>query len=129
MANLLGGDIQLPPVLDAACYDTSDRGPAANSGLLAHKGIGDAVVLEEIVRQGEAGEQPRGVLTRLRTYSLTADDADWLILLQVDKLPNAHRGRVGEKAMYLFSTHNEERARGKKNSDRVTIRAAGQSRI
>ena len=46
VVNLRGDDIQLPPVLDAACYDKSERGPAANHGLLVHDAFNDAVVLE-----------------------------------------------------------------------------------
>ena len=53
VVNLLGGDLQLPPVLDAACYDKSERGPAFHRGLFAHDALGEAVVLDEIVRQGE----------------------------------------------------------------------------
>ena len=42
VVNLLGDDLQLPPVLDAPCYDRTRRGPAANHGLLAHDGFRDA---------------------------------------------------------------------------------------
>ena len=46
VVNPIGGDIQLPPVLDSARYDTSGSGPAANHGLLVSSGFGDSVVLE-----------------------------------------------------------------------------------
>ena len=108
VVNLLGDDLQLPPVLDAACYDKSERGPAANRGLVVHDGFDEAVVLSEIVRQGEGDGMLRGVLTRLRIYSLTEEDADWLMSLQLDKLHPLQRAWVEEKALYLFPTHSEE---------------------
>ena len=61
---------------------------------------------------GRAGDI-RGVLTRLRIYSLTEDDADWHMSLHVDRLTRAHRVWVGGKAMYLLPTQNEEWARSK----------------
>ena len=60
VVNLLGVDLQLPPVLDAACYDKAERGPAANRGLFVHDAFDEAVVLDEIVRQGEGDEWLRG---------------------------------------------------------------------
>ena len=84
VVNLLGRNIRRPRFVDAACYDTSGRGPGAVFGLLAH------VVLEEVVRKGEWGDLLRGVLTRLRTYNVTEDDADRTTSTQVNKLPNSH---------------------------------------
>ena len=71
VVNLLGVDLQLPPVLDAACYDKAERGPAANRGLFVREAFNDATVLGVIARQGEGGERLRGAPTRLRTFSLT----------------------------------------------------------
>ena len=55
----------------------------------------------------------RGVLTRLRAGSLTEESADWLMSLQVDKIPPNLCERVAAKGMYLFSTHKEEWRRNK----------------
>ena len=58
-------------------------------------------MLSEIMRQGEGDEALRGVLTRLRTYSLTEEDADWLMSLQVDKIRTELREWVADKGIYL----------------------------
>ena len=101
--NLLGGRLPAPPVLDAPCYDRAPRGPSANRGLLAHDSFGDAVSLTEIARQGPGDECLRGVLTRLRTYSLKEEDADWAMSLQVDKIRPDLREWVADNGLYLFS--------------------------
>ena len=82
----MGGNFQLPPVLEAPCYDRAPRGPAANRGLLARDSFGDDSLLTEIARQGPGDERLRGVLTRLRTYSLTEEDGGWPTSLQIDKI-------------------------------------------
>ena len=49
--NFLGGDLQLPPALDAPCYDGCERGPMANRAPAVHDGFGGADFLREIERQ------------------------------------------------------------------------------
>ena len=110
---LLGDDIQLSAVLDAARYDKSERGPAANRGLLVHDTFDEAVVLKGTVRQGEGEERQMGVSTRLRTYSLTEGGADWFASLQVGRIRALHMAWVGGKALFLFSARKEEWLRGK----------------
>ena len=65
------------------------------------------------MRQGERDDDLRGVLTRLRTYSLTGGDSDWLMSLQLGKLPNGQQKWVEGDGLYLFSTHKEEWAWGR----------------
>ena len=65
------------------------------------------------MRLGERDEALRGVLARLRTYSLTDGGADWLMSLQLDKLPKGQQKWVEENGLYLFSTHKEEWARNR----------------
>ena len=65
------------------------RGPGANRGRLAHDGFNEAVELVEISQQGGGCAIHLGVLTRLRTYSLKADEVEWETSLHVDKLPPA----------------------------------------
>ena len=108
VVNLLGADLQLPPALDSPCYDRSERGPAANRGLSVRDGFEGAVVLREILRQGEGDATTRGALARLWTYRLTDGCADWLMSLQLDKLPKGKQKWVEENGLYLFSTHKEE---------------------
>ena len=64
--------------------------------------------MREIARRGEGDEALRGVLTRLLTYSLTDEDADWMMYLQLDNLPKGQQKWVEENGLYLFSTHKEE---------------------
>ena len=128
VVNLLGDDLQLPPVLDAPCYDRTRRGPAANHGLPTRDGIKDAVVLTKIARQGEGDERIRGVLTRLRTYGLTDGDAGWIMDLQIDKLRPKRRDRVTENCLYLFSTHNEDWAWNKERLRVLHNQGVAQSR-
>ena len=45
--------------------------------------------MREIVRKRDGGATLRGVLARLRTYSLTDGSADWLMSRQIDKPPKA----------------------------------------
>ena len=113
VVNLLGDDLRLPPALDAPRYDRSERGQAANRGISVHGGFWGAVVLREIARQGEGDGAPRGVPTRLRTYSLTDGSADWLLSRQLDTLPKGQQKWVEENDLYLFSTHKEEWARNR----------------
>ena len=108
VVRLLGGYLQLPSVLDTPGHDRSWRGPAANHGLIVHDGFKDAVLLSEIARHGAGDEAPLGVLTRLRTYSLKAGDADWLNSLQMEKLPTGQKDWVEENGLYLIGTHKEE---------------------
>ena len=67
VVNLLGDDSQIPPVLDAPCYERSSRGPAENRGLILHGGFKDAVFLIEISRR--AARNPD---ESLRAYAPTA---------------------------------------------------------
>ena len=107
VVNLIGGALQLPPALDTPRYDRPDRGPAANRGLIAYEGFGDAVVLRDIVRLWKGDGRLRGVLPRLRTYSLTEGEAEWAMSTQLDKLPMGLQKWVAGKGLYLFATHKE----------------------
>ena len=98
VADLLGDDLQLPPALATPCHDRSSRGPAANHGLIVHDRFKDAVALSEIERQGAGDEDLRGVLTRLRAYSLTEGAADWMMALQLGKFPKGQKDWVDRTA-------------------------------
>ena len=119
-----------PHVLDAARYDTYERGAAANYGLLAHNGFGDAVDLGEIVRKGEGEERLLGVLTRLRTYVLKEDDAFWITSLQVDMYPNPHMEMGWGEAHCTSFPPKTRSGRGTRRSPhRFTTGATSPSRI
>ena len=91
VVNLFVGDLQLPPILDNPRYDRSDRGQSVNRGLIARDGFGDASLLRDIARQGQCDGRLRGVLTRIRTYSLTEGDAVWMMSLHLDKSPTGEQ--------------------------------------
>ena len=76
MGEPYGGPTSSSPSSGSPCYDVSPRGPSANNGLLTRDSFADSFPTTEIARKGTGDESPRGVLTRLRTYSLTEEDAD-----------------------------------------------------
>ena len=69
VVNLLGDDLQPPPVLDTPCYDRSERGPASNRGLAVHDGFGDAVALREIVRRGGKAMRRSAAFSRVSGHT------------------------------------------------------------
>ena len=69
--------------------------------------------MREIARQGEGDAAIRGVLSRLRAYSLTDGGEDWAMSLHLDMPPKSRRKWVEENGMYLFSTRKEEWGRNR----------------
>ena len=66
-----------------------------------------------MARKGEGDGGLRGVLARLRRYSLTEGEVAWAISPQLDKLPNGRQKWVAANGAYLFSTNKEDWARNR----------------
>ncbi|XP_033726129.1 uncharacterized protein LOC117315835 [Pecten maximus] len=109
---LLGDDVQLSPVLDSPLYKPNANCPAAMHGSLVWQDFNTAVTLKTIIRQNESQQQLKSVLTSLRQYKLTPDQATWLQNYQWDDLRKNFNHdlshRISQNGLYVFPTHNEE---------------------
>jgi hypothetical protein len=82
----LGNDVQLPPVLDCPVYKCTAKSQASMHGSLVWKEFNAAVLLSTVIRQGEDQTQFKNVLSSLREYKLSSDQAKWLQNYQWDDL-------------------------------------------
>jgi hypothetical protein len=74
----LGDDVQLPPVLDCPVYKCNAKSQASMHGSLVWKEFNAAVLLSTVIRQGEDQTKFKNVLSSLREYKLSSDQAKWL---------------------------------------------------
>jgi signal recognition particle subunit SEC65 len=107
-----GDDVQLPPVLDAPVYNCKSTVPAAIHGALVWQDFTAAVTLKNIIRQGDQEKQFRSVLTALREYKITPEQAKWLQKFQWNDLKLTHDEellqRMSDRGLFVFPTHEEE---------------------
>ena len=82
----LGDDVQLPPVLDCPVYKCNAKSQASMHGSLVWKEFNAAVLLSTVIRQGEDQTQFKNVLSSVREYKLSSDQAKWLQNYQWDDL-------------------------------------------
>ena len=71
-----------------------------------------AVVLKIIIRQGDNVKELRYVISSLREYRVTSNQAQWLQQFQWNNLKITHGGelleRMSQKGLFVFPTHEEE---------------------
>ena len=108
----LGDDIQLPPVCDSPVYNCKSTKPVDMRGSLLWQEFQYAVTLNQIVRQNSEEQDFKHVLHRLRTYSASPEDTQWLQRFQWDALKlrysRQHMEDMAQNALYVFPTHAEE---------------------
>ena len=107
-----GDDVQLPPVLDAPVYLSKGKSPASMHGVLVWQEFNTAVVLKKIIRQGGNEKELKDVLSSLREYKATPEQAKWLQQFQWNNLKMTHGNELVEKmsqsGLFVFPTHEEE---------------------
>lgn len=107
-----GDDVQLPPVLDAPVYNTKSLSPASMHGVLVWQEFNTAVVLKNVIRQGEHEKELRDVLSCLREYKASPCQAQWLQQFQWNNLKLTHGVELLERmllsGLFVFPTHDEE---------------------
>jgi hypothetical protein len=107
-----GDDVQLPPVLDSPVYNCSSKTPAAIHGVLVWHAFDQVVGLKPIVRQGHDKNVFKRLMSDLRQYNLSVDQAMWLQRFQWDNLRVSHGKelltRMMENGLFVFPTHDEE---------------------
>ncbi len=81
-----GDDLQLPPVCDSPLYRKNLKTTNCIYGSLCWNSFSDVIFLNKIVRQNEEEKNLRDVLLSLRTYSINANQAQWLQQFQWDNL-------------------------------------------
>lgn len=81
---LLEDDVQLPPVLDCPVFKCTSKSTAAMHGCLVSKEVGNAIILNTVVRLNEIQLEFKNVLTSLRNYNLDLNQAQWLQRFQWD---------------------------------------------
>ena len=112
-----GDDVQLPPVLDSPVYNSSSKLPAAMHGVLVWQLFDTAVILRNIVRQGNDEHQLKNALLSLREYEVTKEQARWLQKFQWDDLKQSHGTdlltRMSDKGLFVFPSHEEVRGHNK----------------
>ncbi len=108
----LGDDVQLPPVLDSPVYNCHSKSPTAIHGVLVWGEFHHAVTLNKIIRQDVKEKMLKNVLSSLREYNTTADQAKWLQQFQWENLKISYgeqlQARMFERGLFEFPTHNEE---------------------
>jgi len=106
-----GDDVQLPPVLDSPVFNCSSKLPAAMHGVLVWQLFDSAVILRNIVRQGNDEHQLKNALLALREYEVTPEQAKWLQKFQWDDLKQSYGAdlltRMSDKGLFVFPTHAE----------------------
>jgi hypothetical protein len=107
-----GDDVQLPPVLDSPVYICKSQIPAAIHGVLVWKEFTHAVALRTVVRQGNDENTFKQILTDLRQYNLSPQQAKWLQNFQWPNLSFSHGDdllqRINERGLFVFPSHDEE---------------------
>ena len=107
-----GDDVQLPPVLDSLVYNCSSKTPAAIHGVLIWHEFNQVVGLRTGVRQGHDENVFKHLLSDLRRYNLSVDQAKWLQRFQWDNLRVSHGNelltRMMENGLFVFPTHDEK---------------------
>ena len=75
------------------------------------------MLLSTVIRQGEDQTQFKNVLSSLREYKLSSDQAKWLHNYQWDDLKNQYglnfTKSLDSHGLFVFPTHNEEWAHNK----------------
>jgi hypothetical protein len=108
----LGDDIQLPPVCDSPVYNCNSSKPASMRGALLWKAFDTVVTLHQIIRQDNREQELKSVLQRLRTYSATENDCEWLQQFQWGNLQKKYSPtdmqNMTENALFAFPTHAQE---------------------
>ena len=114
---VLGDDVQLPPVLDCPVYKCNAKSQASMHGSLIWKEFNAAVLLSTVIRQGEDQTQFKNVLSSLREYKLSSDQAKWLQNYHWDDLKKQYglnfTKSLDNHGLFVFPTHNEEWAHNK----------------
>ena len=81
-------------------------------GTLVWKEFDTAVLLNTVFRQGEKENQFKNVLSSLREYKLSPEQAIWLQQFQWDDLKRAYGPQfiknLNDQGLFVFPTHNEE---------------------
>ena len=112
----LGNDVQLPPVLDYPVYNSKSNFPAALHGALVWQELQTVVHVKTIVLriycQGAEEYELKDVLTSLREYKLTPDQAKWLQNFQHHNLKmkygNELLQRMHSNGLFVSPSHAEE---------------------
>lgn len=105
-------DVQLPPVCDCPVYKGNNKSMPSMHGTLVWKEFDTAVLLNTVFRQGEKENQFKNVLSSLREYKLSPEQAIWLQQFQWDDLKRAYGPQfiknLNDQGLFVFPTHNEE---------------------
>ena len=105
----LGDDVQLPPVCDSPVYFCRNPSPAAMHGAMVWKTFDQAVILTTSIRQSDDEPMFRNVLSSLREYKCSDDQAKWLQKFQWDDLKNDYGTslieRMSTSGIFVFPTH------------------------
>jgi hypothetical protein len=78
------------PTLDSPVYNCSSKTPAAIHGVLVWHAFDQVVGLKPIVRQGHDKNVFKRLMSDLRQYNLSVDQAKWLQRFQWDNLRVSH---------------------------------------
>ena len=108
----LGDDVQLPPVLDYPVYNNKSTFPAALHGAIVWQEFQTVVNLKTSIRQGEEEHELRDVLSALREYKLSSEQAKWLQNFQHHNLKTKYGNELLQKmhsnGLFVFPSHAEE---------------------
>ena len=81
-------------------------------GVFVWQDFKTAVVLKKIIRQRENEKELRDVLSSLREYRATPNQAQWLQQFQWNNLKITHREklleRMSQSGLFVLPTHEEE---------------------
>ena len=72
-----GDDVQFPPIVDSPVYDCKMQSPAALHGALIWQEFSAAVTLHKFIRQNEEELQFKAVLTSVRNYTVSPEQASF----------------------------------------------------
>ena len=106
----LGDDIQFPPVCDSAVFNNKSKAPAAIRGTIIWQEFSTVVHLTQIVRQSADQSHFKDILTTLRTYSLSKEQAQWLQNFQWCHLEKQWKNltqRMEAQGLYIFPRHKQ----------------------
>ena len=109
-----GDDVQLPPVCDSPVYNCQSKCTAAIHGALVWKEFTKAVTLQTIIRQNNDQKQLKDVLTAMREYKTSVEQAKWLQSFQWNNLKistcfdEGLLSRMNDNGLFVFPSHVDE---------------------